>query len=207
VFFEPLDLLAESMYNLANNFVFLSELKMNRKAILVIVAIFILGLGIGLAVGVIITNSKRKAAIADLQSKMKQSEAESQKIISSYESSVNRLNNELRQVKIELRQAKIGLQQANITLEKLKPSAVAQAPEPAVTAPAENEKTPAAPQDSSTLGNTRLYTVKEGDSPWKIAANQLGNGERYKEILKLNPDISPDGTNLTVGMKLKLPLH
>ena len=32
----------------------------------------------------------------------------------------------------------------------------------------------------------KTYTVKAGDSLWRIAAQQLGNGARYKEIKTLN---------------------
>jgi len=51
----------------------------------------------------------------------------------------------------------------------------------------------------------RWYVVREGDSLWKIAAEQLGNGNRYKEISKLNPDILADEDNLVVGMRLRMP--
>ncbi|KAB0577367.1 LysM peptidoglycan-binding domain-containing protein [Fusobacterium naviforme] len=37
-----------------------------------------------------------------------------------------------------------------------------------------------------TAQSTRTYTVKKGDSLWAIAAKQLGNGSRYKEIKDLN---------------------
>ena len=33
----------------------------------------------------------------------------------------------------------------------------------------------------------RKYTVVAGDSLWKIAASQLGNGSKYPEIIKANP--------------------
>ena len=50
------------------------------------------------------------------------------------------------------------------------------------------------------------YTVKEGDSLWKIAASQLGNGGRFEEIAKLNADILKGRQdNLSVGMQLKIP--
>jgi nucleoid-associated protein YgaU len=49
------------------------------------------------------------------------------------------------------------------------------------------------------------YVVKEGDNLWRIAAAQLGNGNRYKEISKLNADIVKDEDTLVVGMRLKLP--
>jgi nucleoid-associated protein YgaU len=74
-----------------------------------------------------------------------------------------------------------------------------------VIAAAGNKKTAAASDDNSIPGTAKLYTVKEGDSLWDIAASQLGDANRYKEIIKLNPDVSPDGKNLAVGTKLKIP--
>jgi len=52
-------------------------------------------------------------------------------------------------------------------------------------------------------GNT--YIVKEGDSLWRIASDQLGDGNRYKEIVKLNKDILTSEDDIQVDMKLKLP--
>ncbi|MBN2180649.1 MAG: LysM peptidoglycan-binding domain-containing protein [Sedimentisphaerales bacterium] len=51
----------------------------------------------------------------------------------------------------------------------------------------------------------RWYVVKEDDSLWKIAAEQLGNGSRYTEISKLNADILADEDDLDPGMRLQLP--
>ena len=51
----------------------------------------------------------------------------------------------------------------------------------------------------------KVYVVREGDSLWKIAAEQLGNGGRYPEISELNADILEDDDNLFVGMRLRLP--
>jgi nucleoid-associated protein YgaU len=51
----------------------------------------------------------------------------------------------------------------------------------------------------------KQYVVKEGDSLWKIASEQLGNGSRYKEILKLNTDVLEDEHSLSLGTTLKLP--
>ncbi len=53
----------------------------------------------------------------------------------------------------------------------------------------------------------REYAVQDGDNLWKIAAEQLGDGKRYKEISKLNPDILKDEDSLAVGMRLKLPMR
>lgn len=48
----------------------------------------------------------------------------------------------------------------------------------------------------------RTYTVRSGDSLWAIAAKQLGNGSRYKEIKSLN-GLSSD--TIHPGQVLKLP--
>jgi hypothetical protein len=50
------------------------------------------------------------------------------------------------------------------------------------------------------------YIVCQGDSLWSIAAKQLGNGSRYKEISKLNADVLEDENDLTLGMRLSLPV-
>jgi len=51
----------------------------------------------------------------------------------------------------------------------------------------------------------KSYTVRDGDSLWRIAAEQLGDGSRYTEVAKLNADILSDEDSLTVGMSLKIP--
>jgi len=49
------------------------------------------------------------------------------------------------------------------------------------------------------------YVVKEGDNLWKIAAEQLGSGGRFKEISKLNAGILDDEDVVGVGVRLRLP--
>jgi len=61
------------------------------------------------------------------------------------------------------------------------------------------------PSGGGTAEPGRWYVVKDGDSLWKIAAEQLGNGSRYKEIGKLNPSIASDEDDLDVGTRLRLP--
>ena len=56
-------------------------------------------------------------------------------------------------------------------------------------------------------GHRRRYFVQEGDSLWRIAAEQLGSGSRYSEIAGLNADILDDEDSLAVGMRLKMPVR
>ena len=51
-------------------------------------------------------------------------------------------------------------------------------------------------------GSVTIYTVKKGDSLWKIADQLLGNGNRYKEIVALN---ELESTTISTGQKLKIP--
>jgi nucleoid-associated protein YgaU len=54
-------------------------------------------------------------------------------------------------------------------------------------------------------GQNSGYVVREGDSLWQIAAEQLGNGSRSSEIAELNAGVLDSEDNLSVGMNLKLP--
>lgn len=47
------------------------------------------------------------------------------------------------------------------------------------------------------------YTVKSGDSMWKISTEYLGSGSRYKEIMEFNGLTS---ASLRVGQVLKIPV-
>ncbi len=51
------------------------------------------------------------------------------------------------------------------------------------------------------------YVVQEGDSLWRIADKQLGEGSRYAEIAKLNAGSLNDEDDLVVGMHLKIPVQ
>lgn len=58
-------------------------------------------------------------------------------------------------------------------------------------------------EQRKTKDTPKSYTVKAGDSLWKIAKLQLNDGSRYKEIAKLNG--ITDYNNLSLGAVLKLP--
>ncbi len=82
----------------------------------------------------------------------------------------------------------VSVGQQHSTANTNKPATTAKAEKPAATAKSGN-----------------VYVVKEGDSLWKIAASQLGDGNRYKDIVKLNGDILSSEDDIAVGMQLKMP--
>ena len=62
------------------------------------------------------------------------------------------------------------------------------------------------PKPSPEAKPGRQYVVQDGDSLWQLATRQLGDPIRYKEIVKLNPDVLKDeNTTLKIGMSLSLP--
>ena len=52
---------------------------------------------------------------------------------------------------------------------------------------------------------SKQYVVREGDSLWRIAAEQLGDGTRYTEISELNAGIVEDEDDIPVGLSLRIP--
>ena len=61
------------------------------------------------------------------------------------------------------------------------------------------------PTVDSKAVQTKQYIVREGDSLWRIAAEQLGDGARYAEIAELNTGLLDSQDCLSVRMCLKLP--
>ena len=52
---------------------------------------------------------------------------------------------------------------------------------------------------------SRKHIVQEGDNLWRIAAKLLGDGNRYREIARLNAAVLDDEDILAIGMCLKIP--
>ena len=67
----------------------------------------------------------------------------------------------------------------------------------------DTHSTPARTEQPADTGNT--YTVQSGDSLYRIAASELGNGERYNEIFEANRDKLRSADDIRVGMTLSLP--
>lgn len=77
-----------------------------------------------------------------------------------------------------------------VTPQPVAPEAPAVVPE---VAPVASEAVPAA------------YVVQPGQSLWSIAVERLNSGERYREIINLNPQLR-NPNQLVPGTKLKLPV-
>ena len=85
------------------------------------------------------------------------------------------------------------------------------APGPPVPSPAPDPPgVPATPSGTRGLvspiisGKLTIVTVKPGDSLWKFAASRLGDGRRWRELLRLNPGL-PDPDLLEVGSQIVVP--
>ena len=61
------------------------------------------------------------------------------------------------------------------------------------------------PVEKKDIRSISEYTVREGDSLWAIAQQSLGDGNRYKEIAKLNKGKIKSVNDVPVGTRLKLP--
>ncbi|MFA6176708.1 MAG: LysM peptidoglycan-binding domain-containing protein, partial [Phycisphaerae bacterium] len=77
--------------------------------------------------------------------------------------------------------------------------------EPAASKDSKQSAKEAKTQKEQPKEQFRIYTIKDSDSLWQIAVKQLGDGNRYKEIIKLNKNVLNDGNSLVVGTKIKLP--
>ena len=51
--------------------------------------------------------------------------------------------------------------------------------------------------------SSNTYTIKHGDTLWKIAASHYGDGKKWKQIADANPGINPN--TLRVGQTITLP--
>ncbi len=51
----------------------------------------------------------------------------------------------------------------------------------------------------------RVYLVKEGDSLWSIAQNELGDGARWREIRDIHGNPYSEGTTIHPGWQIQLP--
>jgi len=55
--------------------------------------------------------------------------------------------------------------------------------------------------------STREYTIKPGDSLWRIAEKELGSGYRWKYLYEFNKDVIRDPKKLKAGMTILIPVE
>jgi LysM repeat protein len=68
------------------------------------------------------------------------------------------------------------------------------------------ERKAAAPAtDTPPRASGETYTVKSGDSLWRIAKRELGDQSKWKQIYDLNKDRLKSPDQLKVGQVLRLP--
>jgi len=63
---------------------------------------------------------------------------------------------------------------------------------------------PAAAESASDDGE-RTYTVVSGDTLWRIAERQYGNGSHYMKIFEANTDVLEHPDRIYPGQKLRIP--
>ncbi len=78
-----------------------------------------------------------------------------------------------------------------------------EATSPATSAPTATTATTRGRKAAAAATSDVSYRVVADDSLWRIAERSLGDGERWREILALNPGL--DAKKLLVGTELKLP--
>jgi outer membrane protein OmpA-like peptidoglycan-associated protein len=61
--------------------------------------------------------------------------------------------------------------------------------------------------ESQVKVSTREYTIKEGDSLWKIAQSEMGNGNRWQYLYELNKDRIKNANKLKKGTVIIIPIE
>jgi nucleoid-associated protein YgaU len=180
------------------------------KLLVPIIVALLVGTGIGIGVGIMMTKPKveeNKTRISDLEANVEDLQAKNEKLKSSNEESeaaIRKASKEIVRYKNDLSRATDMIRGLSAELKKVEagqPTASTETANPDTSTGSVG--TSAATASGPTVATTE-YVVKDGDSLWKIAASELDNGMRYKEILKLNSNLSEDKP-LVPGIKIKLP--
>jgi len=80
-------------------------------------------------------------------------------------------------------------------------------------APATRQDTPAkavepaspTPEAAPPKAETRSYTVQSGDTLWKIAEDQYGDGNAFQKIFEANRDLLESPDHILPGQELVIP--
>jgi len=90
--------------------------------------------------------------------------------------------------------------QAEITPVPVAPAAYVPTPAPA---PVTTVTPPDATASTTVATAGGSYTVKKGDTLWKIAQAKYGDGRKWKQIIAANPGLTPE--KLKAGQTITLP--
>lgn len=91
-----------------------------------------------------------------------------------------------------------------IVAEAVEEPAAEPAEEPTAETTEPEQTTEAAPAEEETA-EVMIYTVKAGDSLWRIAERILGNGNFWSQIYEANRSVIKDPSLIYIGQELKLP--
>ncbi len=58
---------------------------------------------------------------------------------------------------------------------------------------------------AATPSDDQFYTIEKGDTLWAIAAEHLGNGAKYTEIVDANLEVIKDADLIFPGQKIRIP--
>ena len=93
---------------------------------------------------------------------------------------------------------------ASLATPEPTPGAASDAPSAIAPPPAEEPAQAAVPAATAAAAG-QAYKVGPGQSLWSIAAELLGSGSRYQEILDLNPSLGNNPNLIYPGQELRLP--
>jgi nucleoid-associated protein YgaU len=85
--------------------------------------------------------------------------------------------------------------------------AAATAASEAANAEANTEANADTTATSTDMPEPTFYTIKEGDTLWKIAQETLGDGNHYEKIVEANLEVIKDADKIYPGQTIRIPTN
>ncbi|MGC9453990.1 MAG: LysM peptidoglycan-binding domain-containing protein [Phycisphaerae bacterium] len=76
-------------------------------------------------------------------------------------------------------------------------------PDEAPSAATYEARQPDEPLPPDVVPGSTTYVVKRGDTLWSISERLLGDGQRWREIVEMNPGLDPQ--EMRIGQELRIP--
>jgi LysM repeat protein len=92
----------------------------------------------------------------------------------------------------------------SILIQPMQPPVPAKPVQPAAPLTTVHPLEPRTAANSATIATQKTVSVERGDSLWKLAKQNLGRGNRWPELLAVNPRIA-DANHIRAGRQLNLP--